>query len=155
MRFTSVKELIEYLEEFNPNASILTDLSFSWFKNQFQLPNPNIDKKTTRSLYIYGEYNPHYEENINFYKIKDFIIDKYFTKYPKFKDCVIYFHDEDNEPTVEYYLKYYGELSYKERKQLSYSILTGLYDYCKENEFLDEFFTMSVFIVDKNDREAL
>lgn len=71
MKFEKVKDLINYLSEFNPNAEVLTDMSFSWVKPQFQ-ESSEKDKKTTNILYVYGEYNPYYEENQNYYRIKDF-----------------------------------------------------------------------------------
>ena len=147
MRFNTVKELIEYLKEYNPEAEVLTDLSFSYFKPQFQEPNKVVDKKTTHGLYIYGEYNPHYIENRNFYEIKSFLIDKYFNKYEEFYTCITYFQDEEDEHAVEYYLKHLNKWDYKKTKKITYEILSGLHDFCEKNDLMQEFYDLSLFII--------
>lgn len=146
MKFNTVKELITYLEDFNENAEILTDISFSWFKPQFQESNEIIDKKSTKGLYIYGEYNPYYEENKNYYKIKDFIIDNYFDKYPELRYCYLYFKDEEGNPAVEYYLKHVNYWDFEKRKEVQLEILKGLSDFCKDNDMMEEYRILSIFI---------
>ena len=147
MRFTTIKELIEYLKTFNQEAEVLTNISFSWFKPQFQEPNQEIDKKTTSGVYIYGEYDPQFHKNKNFYEIKSFIVNTYFNKYPEFYSCILYFKDEFGEPSVEFYLKHDNEWDFKKTKSIHYEILTGLYEFCKENDLMQEFYDCNTFII--------
>jgi len=143
MKFKKVKDLISYLEQFNPEAEVVTDMMFSWVKPQFQEPSEE-DKKTTNILYVYGEYNPYYEQNKNFYKIKDFIIHNYFDKYDDFCSCYLNFNNE--EDCVEYYLKHKNYWDYKKTKDIDIEIRKGLNEFCINNGLMEEFQIVSIFI---------
>lgn len=145
MKFKTVRELIIYLSRFNQDAEILTDLSFSWSRIGERKDMDN--RLTTKILYIYGEYNPYYENNRNYYRIKDFIIDNYFDKYPDFESCNIHFEDLEGNPTVEYYLKHKNKWSFEETRAVNKDILEGLYIFCQLNDLMQEFHVLSIFIM--------
>ena len=145
MKFKTVKDLIDYLAEFNPNAEVLTDMSFSWVKPQLQ-ESSEEDKKTTNILYVYGEYNPYYEENQNYYRIKDFLIDAYFNKYDDLVSCYLFFEDDEGNPAVEYYLKHKNYWSFDQSNLVRREILEGTYNFCKENDMIEEFRNISLFL---------
>lgn len=62
MKFETVSQLIKKLETFNPDAEILTDINFSYWKSKHCIQeDPDLrkaqDKITTPAIYIYGEKN--------------------------------------------------------------------------------------------------
>lgn len=145
MKFEKVKDLIEYLEQFNPNAEILTDMMFSWVKPQFQ-ESSEEDKRNTNILYVYGEYNPYYEENKNYYVIKDFLIYNYFDEYYDFCSCYLNFIDEEDSPRVEYHLKHKNYWSFEKTEEIELRILEELYIFCLEKDMVDEYENIILFI---------
>ena len=145
MKFEKVKDLINYLSEFNPNAEVLTDMSFSWVKPQFQ-ESSEKDKRTTNILYVYGEYNPYYEENQNYYRIKDFLIHTYFDKYDEFLYCFLDFKDDEGNPAVEYYLKHKNYWDFDRTHEIQKEIIKGLHKFCGEEDMMEELSNISIFI---------
>ena len=145
MKFEKVKDLIEYLGQFNPNAEILTDMMFSWVKPQFQ-ESSEEDKQNTNILYVYGEYNPYYEENKNYYVIKDFLICNYFDEYDDFCSCYLNFIDEEDSLRVEYHLKHKNYWSFEKTDEIELRILEELYIFCLEKDMVDEYENIILFI---------
>lgn len=145
MKFKTVKELINYLEQFNPNAEVLTDMMFSWYKSPTLKENED-SRLSTHILYVYGEYNPYYEQNQNFYRIKDFLIHNYFDKYNDLCSCYLHFTDEEGNPTVEYYLKHKNYWDLDKRNKIHMEIIRGLHEFCLENDMENEFKKVNIFL---------
>lgn len=140
MKFKTVQDLIDYLGEFNPNARVLTDMGFSWSKPMGEVKEDT--RLTTNILYVYGDYNPYYEDNQNYYRIKDFIIDNYMDKF-QFKSCTLYF---DEEGIAGYYLKHNHMGDFPTKMEIQQEIFKGIYDFCEENGFTEEFKTISIIL---------
>lgn len=60
-------------------------------------------------------------------------------------DCYM-FDDEDDRNIKEFYLKFDGDLSYNEKKELHIKILKDIYNYCHDSGFSDEFKNISLFL---------
>ena len=55
MKFEKVADLIKYLQQFNPEAEVLTEMDFSYFKKPLHT-NENSIKTSTPGIFIYGSY---------------------------------------------------------------------------------------------------
>ena len=139
MKFETVNDLIVYLINFNPHARLLTDMSFSWSKSGC---SEEYDSGlTTNILYVYGDYNPYYEDNQNYYRIKDFIIHNYFDEYDDFVSCFLCFEED----SVEYYLKHKNYWGFDKKNSIRRKIMEGIHNFCEEKQF-DDLKPIYVFI---------
>ena len=50
MKFDTVKDLIKYLEQFNPEAEVLTDMGFSWVKPVMATAEEDRNSKMTTNI---------------------------------------------------------------------------------------------------------
>ena len=136
MFFERVKNLIEYLEEFNPDARVLTNMGFSWSK---PMGETNEDtRKTTNILYIYGEYYPQYDK-VNdsvYFDLKDYIDYELDTKYNILRVKVKLPEDSSDEP-VNIIVYHYPELTLRERQKKHYNLIMDVLEYCRVNDCED------------------
>lgn len=122
LKFDKVSDLIEYLKQFNPEAKVLTDMSFSWSKIGSLGQD---DKLTTDILYVYGDYTPYYTEEEEYYRLRDYILEELSEKY-NIVDCSIGFEDS----IATYYIRFKGFLPFNKRKRIHKSIIGDVMSYC-------------------------
>ena len=131
VKFDTVKDLIKYLEQFNPEAEVLTDMGFSWVKPFMATAEEDRNSKmTTNILYVYGEYNPYYTKYQDYYRLKDYILNELTYRYDidEVKLCF-----PNGEPT--YNLFYKGDYSFDERNKINSGILKDIFSICNENDW--------------------
>ena len=93
-----------------------------------------------QNIIVDYNYNP-------FILIKNFIISDILPNYDNLADCTLFREDEYGEPSIEFYIKFVGNLSFTERKQLHRSIIEEIKEYAIDSDFLDDFKEISVFLV--------
>lgn len=131
VKFDTVKDLIKYLEQFNPEAEVLTDMGFSWVKPVMATAEEDRNSKmTTNILYVYGEYNPYYTKYQDYYRLKDYILNE-LTYWYDIDDVKLCF--PNGEPT--YNLFYKRNYSFDERNKINSGILKDIFSICNENDW--------------------
>ncbi|WP_407412128.1 hypothetical protein [Methanobrevibacter sp.] len=83
----------------------------------------------------------------NYTIIYNFIIDNVLEQYDELDSCELFYEDEEGNPSIEYYLKYVGDLSFKQLNKLDYEILEKINDFCISSKLDEEFENMDVFLV--------
>lgn len=83
----------------------------------------------------------------NYTVIYNFIIDNVLDEYDELDSCELFYEDEEGNPSIEYYIKYVGDLSFKQLNKLDYEILEKINDFCISSKLDDEFENMDVFLV--------
>ena len=82
-----------------------------------------------------------------FVLINHFIISNILPKYDNLVECNLFREDEYGEPANEYYIKFFGNLSFSEEKQLHKDILKEIKDYADDLDFFDDFKEISIFLI--------
>lgn len=82
-----------------------------------------------------------------YHDIYEFIINNIVLKSDIFSSCNMVDEDEDGNPSIEFYIKYIGDLTYAKRKKLTYDVLESLHDFCTRSGFQEKFHDISIFLV--------
>ena len=83
----------------------------------------------------------------NYQDIYEYITNSIILKSDVFSSCNMVCEDEDGNPSIEFYIKYIDDLTYAQRKKLTYEVLDGLYQFCTASGFQDKFHEVSVFLI--------
>lgn len=82
-----------------------------------------------------------------YHDIYEFIINSIVSKSDILSSCNMIDEDEDGNPSIEFYIKYADDLTYAQRKKLTYEVLESLYNFCTISGFQDKFHDVSIFLV--------
>ena len=74
-----------------------------------------------------------------FILFKNFIISDIIPKFDNLVDCTLFKEDEYGEPINDYYIKFIGDLSFSDKKQLRKKIIKEIMEYANDLEFFEEF----------------
>ena len=85
-------------------------------------------------------YNP-------FILIKNYITSDIIPIYENLASCKMFKEDEEGNEEIEYYIKFVGNLSFSERKQLHYTILEKIKEFLYDMGFIEEFKEISIFLI--------
>ena len=82
-----------------------------------------------------------------FVLINHFIISDILPNYDNLVECNLFKEDEYGDPVNEYYIKFVGNLSFSEEKQIHKEILKEIKKYTEDLDFFDEFKEISIFLI--------
>lgn len=61
-------------------------------------------------------------------------------------ECYKFDYNEMGELDIEFHIIFEGNLSFDERQYLHHEVIQEVYDYCKDNGFINEFKYISIFL---------
>lgn len=111
-----------------------TDSIYSTQSIQIETVYPTYSRQFT---YLYRVYHDIYE----------FIIKNIVLKSDIFSSCDMVDEDEEGNPSIEFYIRYVGDLTYLQRKKLTYEVLESIYNFCNISGFPDKFHEVSIFLI--------
>ena len=82
-----------------------------------------------------------------FVLINHFIISDILPNYDNLVECNLFKEDEYGDSVNEYYIKFVGNLSFSEEKQIHKEILKEIKKYMEDLDFFDEFKEISIFLI--------
>lgn len=110
-----------------------------------------------------NNYNPKYLNDITYnnfvtennqkfngyHRVYSFILDELIPKYDELFSCDIFYENIDDDPSIEYYIKFNEDLSFKERDDLHYSILEDINNFCIKSSISSVFKNIIILLVKK------
>ena len=132
MIFKRVSSLIEYLEKFNPDARVLTDMSFSWSKTGAH--EDEDARETTDILYVYGDYHPSHMDEQEYFDLKDYLLYELDEKYNIYNVSIRFDDDGCDDKEVILTVKYFDELTFTQRQCNHYNLILDVLEYCRVND---------------------
>lgn len=170
MKFEKLSDLIRYLETFNPDAEILTDIECNYFKKPGIHCSVESEKTSTMGLFLYGEYTlapptisvlrENKEGKIEstqiigddliskvYQKIHDYIQQNIVDEYALFKNVIVLASEDE---LYEYYITCvdgFHHLEFKVRHKVDYNIRKAVLDFCDSQGYPPEIFqNLSIYL---------
>ena len=82
-----------------------------------------------------------------FVLINNFIISDIIPRYDNLVECNLFKEDEYGNPANEYYIRFVGNLSFSDEKQLRKNIRSEIKNYVNDLDYFDEFKEISIFLI--------
>lgn len=83
----------------------------------------------------------------SYHKIYEFILYNIVQNSKILSSCNMIDEDEDGNPSIEFYIKYLDDLTYSQRKKLTYDVLENIYNFCIDSGFQNKFHDISIFLI--------
>lgn len=78
--------------------------------------------------------------------IYNYISNSILPNYTPLTKCYKFDDDEMGEQDIEFHIIFEGKLSFNERQHIHHEIIQEVYDYCNDNDFINEFKCISIFL---------
>ncbi len=101
--------------------------------------NSKLDKYLNNISYEFYNFDK-YQVIYNY--ICNFILHNY----DCLTECYKFDYNEMGELDIEFHIIFEGNLSFDERQYLHHEVIQEVYDYCKDNGFINEFKYISIFL---------
>lgn len=85
--------------------------------------------------------------DIYFSEVYSFILQNIISKYDELISCNMLHEDIEGNPAIEFFIKFDGNLSFKQRKGLTYNVLEDIYNFCIDSGFPQVFKEIPVFLI--------
>ena len=98
-----------------------------------------------RLLSKFNSNNGQNSDDMHFSKVYSFILQNIISKYDELISCTMLHEDEKGNTSIEFFIKFDGRLSFKQRKKLTCDVLEDINNFCNDSGFPHLFKEISVF----------
>ena len=118
-----------------------------WVKNMTP-PSSVYSKGSIKIETIYPTVSPQFNQPYyDYHRIYEFILNNIVYSSDLFSSCKMIDEDEEGNPSIEFYINYINDLTYAQRKEVTYKVLEKVYEFCINSGFEDKFHNVSIFLI--------
>ena len=82
-----------------------------------------------------------------YHEIYEFIMRDIVLKSDLLSSCIMVDGNEEENPSIEFFINCIVDLTYVQGKKLTYEVLESVYDFCRVSGFQDKFNDISIFLI--------